>query len=44
MLTLVDAEGSVIEIRKWVGRWMEIMVEDEGRTKGWVFQHREGIG
>ena len=40
MLPLVDVTGSGMKIRKWVGRWLEIMVEEEGITEGWVFQHR----
>ena len=34
MLPLVDVTGPGIEIRKWVGRWMEIMVEEEWRIEG----------
>ena len=42
ILTLVDTTGLGIEIRRWVGRWLEIMVEEEGRTEDWMFQNREG--
>ena len=42
MMPLVVVIGLGIEIRKWVGRWMEILVEKKGRTKGCMFQHREG--
>ena len=42
MLTFVDVAGLGIEIRKWVGIWMEILVEEEGITEGWVLQHKEG--
>ena len=41
MLPLVDVIGPGIEIRKWVGRWLKLLVEEEGRTEGWVFQHRD---
>ena len=34
MLPLVDVTYSVIEIRIWVGRWLEIMVEDDRITEG----------
>ena len=42
MLPLVDVTGSGIENRKWVGRWLEILVGGEGIIEGWMFQHREG--
>ena len=42
ILPLVDVIGSRIEIRKWLGRYTEILVEEGGRTEGRVFQHREG--
>ena len=42
MLSLVDVIGLGIYNIKWVGRWLEIMVEEEGRTKGWALQNREG--
>ena len=41
MLPLVDTTELGIEVRKWVGRWLEVLVEEDGRLKGWVFQ-REG--
>ena len=42
MLTFVDVAGLRIDISKWLRRWLEIMVEEEGRTKGWALQNREG--
>ena len=42
MLTFVDVAGLRIDISKWVGRWLKIMVEEEGRTEGWALQNREG--
>ena len=42
MLPLVEVTGLGIEIRKWVGRWLEIMVEEEEKTEGWVFQNNVG--
>ena len=30
VLPLVDVTISGIEIRKWVGRWLEILMEDDG--------------
>ena len=41
MLPLVDTTESGIEVRKWVGRWLELLVEEDGWLEGWVFQ-REG--
>ena len=38
MLPLVDITESGIEVRKWVGRWLEVLVEQHGRFEGWVFQ------
>ena len=34
ILPLVDVTGSGIEISKWVGRWMEILVENYGIIEG----------
>ena len=31
MLPLVDITESGIEVRKWVGRWLEVLVEQDGR-------------
>ena len=42
MLPLVEVTGLGIEIRKWVGRWLEIMVEEEEKTEGWLFQNNVG--
>ena len=42
MLPLVDVTGLGIEISRLVGRWLEIMVEEEARMEDWMFQHREG--
>ena len=42
MLPLVDMTDSGIEIRRWVGRCLEIMVEDDGISEGLVLQHIEG--
>ena len=41
MLPLVDITESVIEVRKWVGGWLEMLLEEDVRLEGWVFQ-REG--
>ena len=40
MLPSPDTDKSVIEIRKCLGRWLEILVEGYGIMKGWGFQHR----
>ena len=40
MLPLVDVTNSGTEIRKWVERWLYILVEDYGRAEGWSLQHR----
>ena len=42
MLPLVDVTDSGIEMIKWVGRWLDIMVEDGGITEIWVFHHGDG--
>ena len=31
-----------IDIRKWVGRWLEIIVEVDGRMEVWIIQHIGG--
>ena len=41
MLPLVYVTGSVIEIIKWFGMWLEMMVGGYGITKGWLFQNIE---
>ena len=42
MLALVDITDSVIEIRTWVGRWIEVLVEKDNSLEIWVFQ-KEGV-
>ena len=42
MLPLVDTTESGIEVRKWVGRWSEVLVEQDGRLEGWMLQGKEG--
>ena len=39
MLPLVDVTESGIKIRRWVGRWWEILVEEDGRSEGLVLQN-----
>ena len=41
MLPLVDTMESEIEVEKWVGKLLEVLVDEDGRLEGWVF-HREG--
>ena len=36
MMPLVGVKGSGIYIRKWVGRWLKVLVEEKRRTEGWV--------
>ena len=43
VLPLVEIPESIIEVRKCVGRWLEVLVEQDGRLGVWVF-HREGGG
>ena len=38
MLTLVDIKDSGIDIRNCVGRRLDVLVEDDGRLEGFVFQ------
>ena len=42
MFPLVDTTESLIEVMKWMGRWLEVLVEEYGRLKGCVF-HREVV-
>ena len=41
-LTLVYMTDSGIKIRIWVAGWLEIRVEEDWRSEGWVLHHREG--
>ena len=34
MLPLVDITESIIEVRKWVGKWLEVLVKKDGRLEG----------
>ena len=38
MLPLADTTGSGIEVRKWVGRLLELLVEEYRQLEGYVFQ------
>ena len=42
MLPLVYTTDSVIKIKKWLGRWLELLVYEGGIICGWVFQHKGG--
>ena len=42
MLPLLETTDSGIDIMNWVRRWLDILVEGEGRVGGWVFQHTGG--
>ena len=42
ILPLVDIKESVIEVRKWVVRWLEVLMEQYGRLEGWVFRGKGG--
>ena len=37
MLPLVDTTELGIEVRKWVGRWLDVIVEMDGQLEGWFF-------
>ena len=37
MVPLVDETNSGIEVRIWVGIWMEVIVGADERIEGWVF-------
>ena len=39
MITLVDINDSEIDISNCVGRRLDVLVEDDGRSEGCVFQH-----
>ena len=32
----------VIEVRIWVGRWLEVFVEEDNKLEVWGFKGREG--
>ena len=38
MVPLVHENNSGIEVRIWVGRWLEVIVGEDKRIEGWVFQ------
>ena len=40
MLPLVDITDSEIEVSRWVGRCLEVLVEEESWLEVWVF-HRD---
>ena len=42
ILHLIDVTDLGIEKSKWVGRWIKILVEDDGITEVWVFLHLDG--
>ena len=42
MLPLVDIMDSVIEVRKWVVRWIELLVYEDSLLEVWVFQMEGG--
>ena len=35
MLLLADTTGYGIKVKKWVGRWLDVLVEKEGRLEYW---------
>ena len=41
MMPLIDIMDSGTKIRIWVGRWIDVLVEEDRRLEGWMFQ-REG--
>ena len=42
MLSLVDITESGIEVSKWLGRWLEVLVEEDLKLKVWVLQREVG--
>ena len=40
MLSLVDIKESGIEARKWVGRLLEVLVEQDEQLEGWMLQRK----
>ena len=42
MLPLVDITDSGIEVRRWVGRLLEVLVDENSILEGWVFQREVG--
>ena len=41
MVPLVDEIDSGIEVMRWVGIFMEVVVEEDERLGDWVFQRNE---
>ena len=41
MLSLIYRKVLVIEVIRWVRKWIEVLVEEDSIFEGWVFQ-REG--
>ena len=42
MMMIIDRTNLVLEVRKWVIIWLNALVGEEGRVKGWVFQYTVG--
>ena len=38
MVPLVHENNSGTEVTIWVGRWLEVIVGEDKRIEGWVFQ------
>ena len=41
MVTLVDEKNLGIQVRRWVVRYLEVIVVDYDSLEGWVFQREK---
>ena len=44
MLPMLDDKNLGIQVKRWVGRWLEVIVGEDKRLEGWVFQREKGEG
>ena len=42
MVPLIDEMNFGISVKRWVRRWLEVIVEEDERLQGWVFQRDNG--
>ena len=42
MMPLVDETESGVEVKRWVGIFLEVVMEEDKRLEGWVCHGNEG--
>ena len=42
MVLLVDENDSGVEVKRWVGIFLEVVVEEDEWLEGWFFHGNEG--